>query len=323
MILSIIIPVYNVEKYIRKTLDSIFLQQFNLNDVEVIVVNDGTPDNSMKIVEEYKEKHSNLVVINQENQGLSGARNTGLEASHGKYVWFVDSDDWIEDGCLQRILKEVKYSRQNLLVYLIREYNEAGHVIYQRSFPASLLSSRHGIDFLKCHSFDRVPMQMYIIRRDFLVNNDLRFMVGITHEDVEFAPKMLVAAKSVKAIPEVSYCYLRRRSGNITAERYFSDKRVKDFCTIINEYIDLYNNTESTDIRACYLNVARGSILRLFYGVPASCIRNNQGVFTKLFISKCKSIVREALTNEDNIKHQIRDIIFLISPYLYNRYINR
>lgn len=323
MILSIIIPVYNVEKYIRKTLDSIFHQQFNPDDVEIIIVNDGSPDDSMKIVDEYKVKHSNLVIINQTNQGLSAARNTGLEVSRGDYVWFVDSDDWIEDGCLQRVLNELYKSSYDLLVYLIREYDEAGNIIRQRAFPSTLKSKTRGIDFLKCYSFDRVPMQMYIIRRCFLISKDLRFRVGITHEDIEFAPRMLIAASSVKAISEVSYCYLRRQSGNITADRFFSDKRVKDFTTIINEYSRLFSVSNRSEIQLCYLRVAKESILRLFHSVPASCIRDNQGVFSKKYIVKCKSIVFKSLILEDSIKHLVRDIIFLFSPYLYNKIINK
>ena len=92
MILSIIIPVYKVEKYVRKTLESVFSENFSDNEVEVIVVNDGTPDRSMDIVNEFVS-HKSLRIINQENQGLSGARNTGIKAAKGKYVWFVDSDD--------------------------------------------------------------------------------------------------------------------------------------------------------------------------------------------------------------------------------------
>ena len=97
--LSIIIPVYKVEKYIARCLDSIFNQKVDDSLIEVIVVNDGTPDNSMQIVNSYVAMHRNLTIINQENQGLSVARNVGLAKATGDYVWFVDSDDWlVEDA---------------------------------------------------------------------------------------------------------------------------------------------------------------------------------------------------------------------------------
>ena len=134
IILSIIIPVYNVEKYVRKTLESIFESALPKSELEVIVVNDGTKDNSMSIVNEFAAKFDNLRVINQENQGLSGARNTGLKAAHGKYVWFVDSDDWVESGILEHLVKRLRVSDDDVQMYKLREYDEQGNVIQERSF---------------------------------------------------------------------------------------------------------------------------------------------------------------------------------------------
>ncbi len=97
---SIIIPVYNVEKYIKKCLDSVFSQTDK--DFEVIVVNDGTKDNSMDIVKKYDVK-----IINQKNQGLSAARNLGFEVAKGDYLWFVDSDDWLRDNSLAEVIEYI------------------------------------------------------------------------------------------------------------------------------------------------------------------------------------------------------------------------
>ena len=104
MDLSIIIPVYNVEKYIEKCLLSCIKQDISYEDYEIVVVNDGSPDNSITIVERIAKDYSNIRIINQENQGLSGARNTGMKHAKGNYIWFVDSDDYIEENCLGRIV---------------------------------------------------------------------------------------------------------------------------------------------------------------------------------------------------------------------------
>lgn len=95
MNLSIIIPIYNVEKYLSDCLNSVINQKKSDLTYEIIIVNDGTPDNSLKIAEDYAKSHNNITIISQENQGLGGARNTGLKAASGDYVWFIDSDDWI------------------------------------------------------------------------------------------------------------------------------------------------------------------------------------------------------------------------------------
>ena len=106
MYLSIIIPIYKVEKYIRYTLDSIYNQNANEKSFEVICVNDGTPDNSMNIVEEFKILYNNLHIINQKNEGLSCARNAGLKIAKGDYIWFVDSDDTLEVQSISKVIRK-------------------------------------------------------------------------------------------------------------------------------------------------------------------------------------------------------------------------
>ena len=108
MTLSIIIPVYKVEKYLRKCLDSCLHQNISKEDYEIICVNDGSPDNSAQILDEYAAKHPNIRVVTQTNQGLSMARNNGLAVAQGDYVWFIDSDDWIEENCLAGICSALK-----------------------------------------------------------------------------------------------------------------------------------------------------------------------------------------------------------------------
>ena len=100
MFLSIIIPVYNVEKYIKKCIDSIVTQIDKMHDVEIIVVNDGTKDDSMSIVNTFMQSNAIIRIINQKNQGLSQARNNGLKASSAEYVWFVDSDDYLKANAI-------------------------------------------------------------------------------------------------------------------------------------------------------------------------------------------------------------------------------
>lgn len=107
MLVSIIIPIYNVEQYIEQCFTSIYAQDISEDIFEVIAVNDGTPDNSMSIVKTIASQHKNLVIINQENQGLSVARNTGLDHAKGEYIWFVDSDDWLTKDSLSIVLDTI------------------------------------------------------------------------------------------------------------------------------------------------------------------------------------------------------------------------
>ena len=104
MRLSIIVPVYNVALYLSKCLSSLVHQNIDINDFEILVLNDGSTDNSQSIINHFALKYSNIRVFHHPNMGLSGTRNRGLKEAKGDYVWFVDSDDWLEDNCLKDIL---------------------------------------------------------------------------------------------------------------------------------------------------------------------------------------------------------------------------
>lgn len=113
MKLSIIIPIYNVESYLKRCLDSIVNQ--NSNNIEVIMINDGSTDNGPIIAEQYSRQYENFYLINQENKGLSGARNTGISASKGDYLWFVDSDDYIANDAVDKILDAIEVSKADII----------------------------------------------------------------------------------------------------------------------------------------------------------------------------------------------------------------
>jgi glycosyltransferase involved in cell wall biosynthesis len=156
MQLSIIIPVYNVEAYVAKCLDSVFSQGMDSSLYEVIIINDGSPDNSKAIIESYLPKHSNLIFIDQENQGVSVARNKGLEIAKGNYIAFIDPDDTIEPNSLLPILNKAFELNIDLLYLDLKSYNEVGELLYvyekvgeddivsdgfshpRRTFPATL-----------------------------------------------------------------------------------------------------------------------------------------------------------------------------------------
>lgn len=145
---SFIVPVYNVEKYLSRCLDSLLSQ--NYQNYEIICVNDGSPDNSSDILQAYQEKHDNISVINQENKGLGGARNTGLQYASGDYVWFVDSDDWIESNALYLlndfIIKEG--SKDMILFDAYRKQQQESVGTLMRASKKKAFEN--GVDYARC-----------------------------------------------------------------------------------------------------------------------------------------------------------------------------
>lgn len=240
IILSIIIPVYKVEKYIDGTLSSIYNQHTDENMFEVIVVNDGTPDNSMAIVDKFKHSHTNLTVISQSNQGLSVARNEGLRVAQGKYIWFVDSDDKIEDNILNKLLVIVKNENSDILGFGLTRINEAGSFICTESpFLKKKYYSLYGKMCSGKYLYHKINIgvvQRYIYSHSFLKKNSLSFYPGIWYEDEQFSVRAFFFAKNVKIINLNIYRYLVRSNGNIMSS--VSMKSVYDSETIIKSWHD-------------------------------------------------------------------------------------
>lgn len=211
MELSIIIPVYNVEKYIRRCLDSIFNQDLPPENFEVIIVNDGTPDKSMAIVNYYVNLHKNIKIINQANQGLSSARNNGLAVAIGKYVWFIDSDDWIKKESLSLLFGYFDKQYNLIATNLYYTYDNPTDNRFEREIKQDLLlSSKKYIS-----NYSVGASQRYIIKRDFLTKNNLKFYPGILHEDAEFNLRLVYTAREVYLLKNPLYFYYQGNSNSI------------------------------------------------------------------------------------------------------------
>lgn len=233
--LSIIVPVYNVEQWLMRCLDSLFRQNFAENEFEVIIVNDGSTDNSPAIAEQFATQHSNVKVISRENGGLSAARNTGLEYAKGSYVWFVDSDDFIESNSIKPILEYAELHNLDMMCFFFQLVFEDGHT--EKYFYSPQKDNRvfSGEEFVLKTWFLMSPWAA-IYRRCFLEDNSLRFMEGILHEDEEFAPRAQFLSKRIARTDTIVYNYFQRRGSIMKSSR--SEERVASFLAICDSLYD-------------------------------------------------------------------------------------
>ena len=218
MKLSIIVPVYNVADYLAKCLDSLLAQDLSLNEYEIIVVNDGSTDNSGEIAEEYSKKYSNIILINQENQGLSAARNTGIANAKGEYVQFVDSDDYLEPNVLGTLMNQIyeedldvlRFDYQNVRILSDNQYE----VFQPYKFPHQVDISKDVVDG-ETYMNNRMGYACYACQ--FVIRHKLTgtFKPGIYFEDTEWMPRMMLSAKRVNSSSLIVYNYLLRE-GSIT-----------------------------------------------------------------------------------------------------------
>lgn len=237
MFLSIIIPIYNVEKYIDNTLNSIYSQlNESPSDVEIIMVNDGSCDLSATIAEKYCNQHPSCTqLIHQTNMGLSCARNTGLKIAKGQYIWFVDSDDCVAPGSIRKVIKYIKEYQADILAFdMIRVYEQSQKTKYIPIFHHKYNNYQYGKKlngFQLISNIRETPIQRFLFRHDFLRKNKLSFYPGIFHEDNEFFVRCFFHAKTIVPVPYASYRYLIRKSGSITST--VNPKRIKDLLQIL------------------------------------------------------------------------------------------
>ena len=228
---SVIIPVYNVEAYLRDCLDSVLNQ--TCADWQAICVNDGSTDGSANILNEYAARESRVKVINQANGGLSAARNTGIKAAEGEYVLFLDSDDWMEENALEVL--SANLGDEDILCFSGRRYFESDRAFHKADQlkPQSYAS---GMDYynenaLSVRDFAFVCVVLRIYKREFLSRHGLQFKEGIFHEDNLFTPLACYFAGKVKVINECLYDY-RVRSNSITTT--INVKRLRDLLGTAN-----------------------------------------------------------------------------------------
>ena len=234
MKLSIIVPIYNVEQYLRKCVDSLLAQ--DISDYEIILVDDGSTDNSGAICDEYTSpsfvnsltRSVVIKVIHQENGGLSAARNTGIKAAKGEYICFVDSDDYWEPNVLGKLMEQVERDDLDVLRFNYQNVNERYEVFSpnkaQKRDVDYSETVTDGETFLNERLGPMCYAVMFILRRDLIytvhhtpytVNSGVLFTPGIYFEDTDWTPRMLLRAQRVASTSQIVYNYLWR-IGSIT-----------------------------------------------------------------------------------------------------------
>ena len=227
--ISIIIPVYNVGKYLDECLESCINQ--TLEDIEIICVDDASPDNSIKILEEYQQKDSRIKIFRHEkNKNLGGARNTGLENATGEYVWFVDSDDYIDTKACQILYDTIKEFDVNMLCFSALSFlniNEKRKYFRPDSFQGVQINKVYHpkTNWREVNFYNlNVSACMYLTKRNVI--QKFRFREGAWHEDTDFTPILLASVDSFCNIPYTAY-FRRTHSSSIT-QQAITEKKLED-----------------------------------------------------------------------------------------------
>lgn len=254
---SVIVPVYNVELYLKECIDSLLNQDFK-GKYEVICVNDGSTDNSLEILKEYEVKSDKIVLIDQKNKGLSGARNTGFKNAKGKYIMFLDSDDYFKHNkVLSLLYNEIEKDNLDFVVadfeYSYEDKNKNYKIKRNPGIKNQVMTGKDFYDLgIKTKSIMSVVWNK-LYKKEFLEKNNLYFYEGIIYEDMEFTPRAYYKAEKVKYIDETIIMY-RQREGSIMSSGV-NPNRLGDYLVIANSLNAFNQNYNSRTIHNSELYV--------------------------------------------------------------------
>ena len=261
MLLSIIIPAYNAEHYLGECLDSCLNQDIPRDEYEIIVVNDGSSDNTLEVAWKWAEKYNNIKVLTQENQGPSIARNIAIDAAEGELIMFIDSDDYIVENCLRGLTKRCLDENLDMLRFCAANMIDGKAI---RRIQYSQTEATPGKELLKTSFQVCAPFSVY--RKAFLNEAGLRFHPGILHEDNEFTPRAYYKASKVGSCNDIIYL-VRQTPGSIT--RSANPKKSYDHLTVVcqldrfaseyadKEYRPYFDKQISDCLNSCFNNMCR------------------------------------------------------------------
>jgi len=242
---SVIVPVYNVEKYLSKCLDSLANQ--TLKDIEIIIVNDGSPDNSQNIIDKYTKKYKNMKSYIKKNGGLSDARNFGIKKATGKYLSFIDSDDYVTHDMYEKMYNKAITNNFDIVVCDL-------NYIYNNKIKKVYSHIKKDTNNIKKEMLDIYPSACNKIFKKELFDTGIEFKKGIWFEDVEFLYRLLPSVKNIGVIHEHFNQYVQR-DGSITNS---IDKRIYNYIDNWNGIIDFYKENKIYDeyqkeLEFCYV----------------------------------------------------------------------
>ncbi len=319
-LLSIIIPVYNVSSYLQRCLESVVGKLGD--EVEVIIVNDGSTDDSLSVINSFKSKYSRLIVYSQENKGLSAARNAGLKLASGEYIWFIDGDDYINVEEFKTILNALYsgFDRDIITFGLVEDY------LYKNKKSPILTHCRNyetGKDFFSMTIADgtfRTYAWNKLFRRSLIEKNHLEFVEGLLYEDMYFILQACMKAGKVTYFPLYPYHYVQYNTQSITKQVRRKDLDVLLFINKANEYI-------KRDVDS--LKLINRSFQILVYTWCSSCLLKKYAYLS--FSNKDAAFIfKEVLRNKVfmdatqyccvhnvGLRKTFFAILLTVSPYLY------
>ena len=326
-ILSFIVPLYNSAKWLEKCLCSVLNQDIPEDQMEIICVNDGSPDNSADLAREIGKSHPSIIVIDQPNQGPSGARNTGMKAATGKYLAFVDPDDFVEPNVYGQLVQQMEDEQLDMLRFnyqiVDEDYNHVEKRPFEKAFDYSpkLMS---GAEFLATRLDIACNIWRYIYRREIITANNIWCFTGDYFDDTPWLPLVLLKAERMNICNIVAYDYLVRADSLVKTNDPKMMKRKSDGVILLLKYLKqeetdiqlgkiVVDSAWKNEILAWYKMMQTSSVISLLTRIGASLYDSRAEYIEQLYnldvfpLSTVKCIGRNA---------KLKILLANISPYV-------
>lgn len=258
-LLSIIIPVYQVEAYLKRCVDSVLAQKFQ--SYEIILVNDGSPDSSPEICDDYAQQYPHISVIHKPNGGLSEARNVGLLAARGEYVFFPDSDDWLISTMLEEVSEVITSKEYDIIEVGIQMYHSYDDKRDEQPKKETVLSGTAALQSMLSYKEVTSFAANKIYRKSLFIDHEIFFPVGAFYEDLGTIYKLLLVADKVYDTNQVYYCYYLGNENSIT--KSWSDKKFEDMYRFYNEIYSVSSGVSDVDAIVNKAHYANGLVYLL------------------------------------------------------------
>ena len=291
-IISIIVPCYNTEKYLNKCIDSVLNSTFK--DLEIILIDDGSKDNTYKILEEYSKKDNRVRIYTQENIGQAKTRNKAIKLSKGKYLFFLDSDDYIDLDLLEKLYNETK-NGNDIVVSDAKGISDSTN-----EELITIKFDNYANDNVKNYILNSSGPAWILINKDIITNNNLYFYEDHIYEDIAVVPSWGIYAKRIAYVPDTYYYYTIRTGSTMNQTEY--SKKLEDIFYSLDHLKSLFKDKYKDEIEYIYIeHLLHAASLRFFK-------------FNKLdMIDKISNIIKEKYPNwyknkyykRKNIKYKI------------------
>lgn len=318
--LSLILPIYNVEKYLKKCLDSI-IRQKDFSKIEVLLIDDGSTDNCPKICDNYENKYDNIKAFHKKNGGLSDARNYGLLKAKSDYVFFVDSDDELTPNSISYLIKYINENDIDVVLFNAECINENDGLIemkYKYSHDCLKEKIYNGIEVINqeldlCHDL-KTQVWLGIYKREFLINEGLLFEKGLIHEDEMWSPKVLLKACTILYLNKVIYKYrIRNNSIMRDSEKNYRKHLINQIYIFESLFVYYDNKIEDKKLLKKLNDFTAGRYLH--------CLSVNEIVKNKDLIRKVSRL--KILHKSSCFKNIARSLLLLINIFIFNKMTNK